>query len=221
MNELSLIQKAREELISLGYKSSDIYSEYKYKDRYRMDIVVFFEETPYLVVEVKNIESFSNDLDYKFAPAVRQAQSYANNLKAPFFSVYSGKEFYWFTTDSIGRPELINELKAPISNNYIKTNEEVKKSLIDFRNYASHILRFWTTEQLLILFYVQILDEMGYHSPKRDFLNGTSDDFDLLYPYDNTSFNERENLQEVFYKLERIKYTDLNAEELLLILDDL
>jgi len=220
MNESNLTQRARQKLIDLGYKSSDIYSEYPYKDRYRMDIVVFYEETPYVVIEVKNIEAFSNNMDYKFDPTVRQAQTYANNIKAPFFSVFDGKEFYWFTTDSDGRPKLINELIAPLSNNNIKTNEEVKKSLLDFRNYALHSLKFWAPDPLLILVYVQILDEMGYPTLKKDFLNGSSDEFELLYSFDNSSYYEKENLQELFYKLERIKYVDLNPEELLLILDE-
>lgn len=220
MNESSLIHRARQQLINLGYNSSDIYNEYQYRDRYIIDIVVFFDEKPYLVVEIKNIEYSNKHFDYKFDPTVRQAQTFANNINAPFFAVYNGKEFYWFKMDSNGRPQLINELEAPLSNNNILTNEKVTKSLIDFRNYAVHTLRSWSPEQLLILLYVQILDEMGYPSLKNDFLNGTSEDFDLLYPYDNSSNNERENLQEVFYKLERIKYTELNPEELLLILDE-
>lgn len=220
MNETNLIQVARQKLLELGYKNSDIYTEFLFNDRNRIDIVVFSEEKPYLIVEVKTHINFNNNLEYKFDPAVRQAQTYANTLTAPFFSVYNGKEFYWFVTDSNGRPELLRTLKAPSSDNNSKTHNEIKKSLLDLRSYVSHSLRSWTPDQLLILLYVQILDEMGYGSSKKEFLNGKSDDYDLLYPFDYTSYDERENLHEVFYKLERIKYLEVNPEELLLVLDE-
>lgn len=216
----NLLRKARQKLLELGFKSSDIYNEYRFNNRYVSDIVVLHEGNPYLVIELKGNDENITNLDYKFDPAVRQAQAYANILKAPFYSVFNGNDFFWFTTDSNGRPESLEQLYVPISNSF-QSIDEIKKSLLDLRNYASHSLRLWEPDQLLILFYAQILDEIGVHSVKSDFLNGTSDDLDLLYPFDINSYNDRESLQEVFYKLERIKYSDIDPKELLLILDEI
>ena len=79
----------------------------------RIDFAIILNDAIQIIVEIKNKEISSNlkaDL-LRFDPAIRQAQYYAQNVKAKYFIITDGLSYLWFTTDDDGRPVQISAVK--------------------------------------------------------------------------------------------------------------
>jgi hypothetical protein len=109
MNENDLFFMVEKRLIEFGYPKDSIQFEFKTPLGRRADVVVFEDDKPKIVIEIKggNISLPEKDSELKFHPATRQAQAYAKELKASYFAVTNGLVFRWFTTDDDGRPKLL------------------------------------------------------------------------------------------------------------------
>jgi len=109
MNERQLFFRVEQRLIEFGYSKDSIQFEFKTPLGRRADIVIFENDKPKIVVEIKGENALlpEKDTELKYHPATRQAQSYAKELHAPFFVVTNGADFRWFTADEDGRPKLL------------------------------------------------------------------------------------------------------------------
>lgn len=224
MRDTDLTNKARRKLIDFGFSAKDIVAEYSIQDKYRADLVVLWENKPYIVIEVKSI-SFPKDFkaDYvRFDPMVKQAQSFASILEAPFFSVFNGQTFYWFSSNKSGRAELVDIPTVPdYPSNNIKTGKKEVLSLMqELRSFIVHHFGTWSVDDLGVIFYAQILDELGKPDFKANIKSGNIDDTEGDPLIDYKSISEKEALGELFYKISRINLTEVRPDELLLAIDD-
>ena len=145
--EITAIQNVRKYLINLGYPEVQIISNVRVDKKqdtdfsiYRkeLDLVVYNENSAWLVVEVKsNIDFSVKDVtELRYNPYVRQLQSYARALNAPYYLLSNGDNYLWFTTDNSGRPQIVenpilpSDLKSEVSSNKLL----LTKVLREFKN---------------------------------------------------------------------------------------
>lgn len=112
-NAREVLDLIRERLRGLGYDDQLIEFVAVTNDS-SVDLVVYnSEREPWVAVEAKGVE-FSRALTHeqlRFHPSVRRLQASATTLRAPFYALSDGKDFLWFTTDELGRPQLLD---APV-----------------------------------------------------------------------------------------------------------
>ena len=150
--EIEIQKTVIQKLLQLGYDKDDILEEYRVDGRRRADIVVFQNKNPYLLVEVKRADSGfpSANQEIIFHPNIRQAQSLADKLQAPYYLVTNGNDYFWFQTDNSGRPSLLNEPVSPISFTSHKETKEKKLTSIFSQLNAS----FQTHHSSVLIYYV-------------------------------------------------------------------
>src|SRR5260370_5650542 len=116
-------------LVNLGYQKSSITHNILIEgiqDFKAGDLIVYNNDQPYFVVEVRSTVPEKNDPELlKFHPDVRELQSQASALNAPYYLLSDGISFLWFTTDTIGRPKLLSNPVTPISE---RENRSIKYS---------------------------------------------------------------------------------------------
>lgn len=226
MNEIEISQKVRNQLIDIGYNPSDIFAEYLVNNN-RVDIVIKDNGKPFIVIEVKNDEKISNlnEIESRFNPAVRQAQHYANLLKAPYFAVTNGITIKWYTIGHDGRPVIIS---GPVHSGNDPNNSLVfkKEKLISFfhelRNYLAHHIGAWSTYQISLLVYSQILSEKGDTRLKNAVLKNEIEIDPIYNPIFNkeTNFWKKEIIEEVFFRLEKLELTKQTPINLLVAIEE-
>lgn len=103
----------REYFRNLGYIETmfenDVAFSNQYSNMSMVDFIVKQANVPFIVVEVKLAKTFENidNEKLKYDPSVRQVQSYAMRLGAPYYVVTNGDNFLWFDTSEDGRPRKI------------------------------------------------------------------------------------------------------------------
>ncbi|MGA9347441.1 MAG: type I restriction enzyme HsdR N-terminal domain-containing protein [Anaerolineae bacterium] len=117
MRQESVIRElVKSYLVELGYPESGMTLEVRTREGRVADLVVHDQDGPRVVVEVKSGKRFPVDKEpsrLRFDPYVRQVQSYATELGAPYYLVTDGESFLWFTTDDSGRPQLLDSPVPP------------------------------------------------------------------------------------------------------------
>ena len=116
MTEKQIVDQVKRRLVDLGYPLSSIQANVRTGYGRSVDLVVFEAEKPWIVFELKASPHLVLPIkpeDVGFHSTVRQAQSLAQEIGAPYFAVSDGNTISWFSTDTEdGRPQL---LQAPIT----------------------------------------------------------------------------------------------------------
>lgn len=111
-SERQAIEQLRDKLMGLGYPEFSLKMDVKTPYGKIIDLVAYDLDKPKIVFEVKVGKQFSTSLqsiEFRFNPVVRQAQSLSQDIKAPYFAVFTGEEIYWFDLDEKnGHPRLLS-----------------------------------------------------------------------------------------------------------------
>lgn len=111
INETETINQLIQKLIELGYSESDLQANASTNYDRGIDLVAYESSKPKIVFEVKiseNITSLLGSLSeeqIRFNSMIRQVQSLAKDIGAPYFAIYDGNKIYWFGIDESGRPK--------------------------------------------------------------------------------------------------------------------
>lgn len=103
----------REYFRNLGYTETMFESHVAYSNQFsnvsKVDFIVKQANAPFILVEVKLAKTFENidNEKLKYDPSVRQVQTYAMSIGAPYYVVTNGNNFLWFDTSEDGRPRKI------------------------------------------------------------------------------------------------------------------
>jgi len=144
MKEYEEIYKAiRKYFANLGYAETMFESDVAFSNQFsnvtKVDFIVKQANAPFIVVEAKLAKTFDNinNEKLKYDPSVRQVQTYAMSLNAPYYVVTNGNSFLWFETDEDGRPCKIDPIRCATMNttnaSFIPLNEAF--------NYCRDLLR--------------------------------------------------------------------------------
>jgi hypothetical protein len=122
----------------LGYPEQNF--EYEFKTSIgQIDLLIRDNNfDPYIVVEIKS--HFSEKMS-PLDSSVRQAHLYSTEIKAPYFVITNGIEFYWFETGLTGRPNQLEpiQFKYDKDKKFIdKENEFALSSIRKLRNISMH-----------------------------------------------------------------------------------
>jgi type I restriction-modification system DNA methylase subunit len=117
----------REYFRNLGYVETMFENDVAFSNQYsnvsKVDFIVKQANAPFIVVELKLAKTFENidNEKLKYDPSVRQVQTYAMSLGAPYYVVTNGNNFLWFDTSEDGRPRKIEPVfyKSGDSNNVL------------------------------------------------------------------------------------------------------
>ena len=130
ISETETINQLIQKLIELGYSESDLQANASTNYDRGIDLVAYESSKPKIVFEVKvssNITSLLESLNEEqiwFNSIIRQVQSLAKEIGAPYFAIYDGNKIYWFGIDESGRPK---KLPNPVL--AYSTNESRDESL--------------------------------------------------------------------------------------------
>jgi predicted type IV restriction endonuclease len=115
MKEHEVVYKdIREYFRNLGYTETMFEGDVAFSNQFsnvsKVDLIVKQANEPFIVVEVKLSKMFENidNEKLKYDPSVRQVQTYAMSLGAPYYVVTNGNVFLWFDTSEDGRPRKID-----------------------------------------------------------------------------------------------------------------
>lgn len=206
-DELSAIKKAKEKLIQEGYSENNIFQEVSIQNKYYADLVIYQDGKPFIVIEVKKKNSLP-DQNFKFDPYVRQAQTYASALKAKYFVITDGDDFFWFTFGDTGRPELLHGPIFPLKENKNEeiTKDEINSKLLEFKTFINRRFEKISSEDFSLFIFAQILSEFGNSDLKESIIKD--------YIKKNNPL-----INEVFYLLEHIMFHTIKNEILLEVID--
>ena len=122
MTEEQNLQELKNTLTNLGYPVFTLKTYVQALYGKRIDLVVYEFDKPKIVFEVKErlklpLDSRGDEL--RFHPSVRQAQSLAQEIGAPYFAVSDGSTILWFDIDrEEGRPRLLERPVLPSTINH-------------------------------------------------------------------------------------------------------
>lgn len=117
ISETEAMKRLIQKLEDLGYSKSDLRAEIQTMYGHRIDLVAYESSKPKIVFEVKTFPDSSMALasldeeQLKYHPSVRQVQSLAKDMDAPYFCVYDGDTLLWFEIDEDGNPK---KLQSPV-----------------------------------------------------------------------------------------------------------
>lgn len=106
----------REYFRNLGYIETMFENDVAFSNQFsnisKIDFIVKQANAPFIAVEVKLAKTFENidNEKLKYDPSVRQVQTYAMSLGAPYYVVTNGNDFLWFDTSEDGRPRKIEPI---------------------------------------------------------------------------------------------------------------
>lgn len=221
-------------LTELGYRPTSMVpnvSVEKMPTANRVDLVVYDNDLPYLLVEVKSHTPKTDDPnELKFHPYVRELQAQAFALSAPYYLLTNGQLFLWFTTDSTGRPKLLATPVLPKDNTKQKPIYESKEAIIhnlrSLQDYFRDRISFQQINKVSALLVIaKLLNERGDNKLKNYLLSENKVSFELT----NFSFLnlldfppvESTYLEKAFEILDRVNLTSIKSINLLRALDDI
>ncbi len=239
MLEKDVAEQVQDYLEKLGYSRHLLSSEMRTNYNERIDLVVYDKGNPYIVVEVKSDQKVFKGKgadSLRFDPFVRQAQSYAASLNAPYYLLTNGTSYFWFETDSSGRPELLKNPVFPPENRYLSEYDVVRifQDLRDFffRNGVSS-----PRDEAAIVIYAKLLYEHGDQRLEEGLINSHGE-YNPSLRSDLISIPLRELLQLSYYAsgsahydrertyysrafelVNRISFREIDAQALLNALD--
>ena len=96
------------------------------------DVVLIADGAVFAVIEVK-VAAQINHADKEsliISPFIRQLQTYAHRLNAPYYIFTNGADYIWFKTDDTGRPMIVEPVKNPrninSSTNFFSFEEAIR-----------------------------------------------------------------------------------------------
>lgn len=143
MKEYEEIYKATwEYFTNLGYAETmferDVAFSNQFSNVAKVDFIVKQANSPFIVVEAKLAKTFEkvDNEKLKYDPSVRQVQTYAMSINAPYYVVTNGNSYLWFETDEDGRPCRIDPIHCTVN-----TTNEIYIPLNEAFNYCRNLLR--------------------------------------------------------------------------------
>jgi len=220
-------------LANLGFSNVSMESEVSTGFDQKADLVIFDEEKPLVVVEFKSAESFpeSNESVLRFHPFVRQLQSYATVLKAPYYLLSNGSSYLWFETDESGRPNLLREPVVPPEKS-AKTVPPVRPDKHDLIKAFRRIKDLFHRRSLFdpsnrdasLLILAKLLSERGDENLRRSLISGEVSRFDPWYVtalnVSTKSLLDPHAFEDAFDILDPINFRDASPQNLLSALDE-
>lgn len=199
-----------------------------------MDLVVYDRETPRIVVDITTSEEIPQKDDsskLRFDPRVRNVQSYATTLKAPFFLLTNGETYLWFRTDDSGRPQIISEPVLPtMSASEVSshlTKDIIVRKLNELRSVLYKSGAKVPAGEIAFIIYAKLLRERGDDRLQTALVASTYDR-EAPYRFDRHSFSQlqlsdyfwedvfsRRYYEHVFWVLDQITFTNAQAQDLL------
>lgn len=234
MREEDINRYVHEYLTGLGYSEPMLKSGVATAHGQRADLVIYEESQPLVVVDFKTTESFpgvEDSTQLRFHPYVRQLQSYATALNAPYYLLTDGESFLWFRTDSNGRPYLLNEPIRPRHDFKIERSSfrppkefifQTLKNLRDllFRKSVSEL-----SNEAGIVILAKLLGEQGDMEMRHSLLNARQDtDQPILISSLNIStktFLKHSSLEEAFWILDHVPLGKANPQDVLNAFDEI
>lgn len=223
MNEFNIINKVHDQLVALGYSPYEIKHEVRLSNGNILDMVIYQDEKPWIVVEIKTSKffpKFSDKYQVKFNAYVRQLQSYAHAINAPFYLLSNGEEYLWFRTDENGRPSIIDHPKK-VSTEKLPSNlsEDLIEDLLKQFNYIT--IEFSYKDRLLLIL-AKILTEKGNNSLLKQIINSLHELTPSRLKYENfpeLELPRGENVIKAFDILKLIPFTEVNPHYIIKALD--
>lgn len=229
-SEINISNQVREYLQTLGYSKAVIASGVRVKFNEVADFVIYNENNPWIVAEIKSEGGFPATAErdqLRFHPYIRELQLYATSLKAPYYLLTNGKEFLWFTTDKSGRPTLLSEPVIPSKHKDIEKVGPAKGTLVQiFRELRDLIFRRSSItygNDAAIIIMAKLLDERGDPSLRETLLGSSDYSNSLVIHALGIPVSEFVNLgyfAEAFSILGRISLSTARAEDLLAAVDE-
>lgn len=153
--------------LNLGYNPESLQFKWQAGNNQILDLVVLDNQNPFIVVEFKNdryLFTIENLNELRFHPFIRQIQSYAISLNAPYFVVTNSEQFMWFKTDESGRPFLLSQPISPQNPKNetanLKNNEsEIINLFINLRDLVSRKRNIDRSSEAATLILAKILSE--------------------------------------------------------------
>ncbi len=232
ISEKDLIRQVENRLVKLGYPRSAISQEMPTRSGRRIDLAVYEQEKCRIVIEVKvesNLSEEINPLELKFNPVVRQAQVHANEMAAPYFMVTNGKTDLWFTTDEVGRPQLLSGPVLPAAGTESKPSKvprevlvRVLQQLMDVGRRGLHDMT-QSADWAAVAIYAKLLHEDGNKSLMNDLLSSRPAYSSLsrllpaeILPQDKLP---KDYFREAFEILSRVSFRDASPIDMLIAFD--
>jgi hypothetical protein len=230
--EKALVEKVERYFTNLGYAKKDIWPSTRTFYGQEVDLVIYDRETPKIAVEIKRNIIFPkmDDVgDLKFHPYVRKTQAFAKRIGAPYYILTDGDTFLSFTTDEMGRPELLRSPIYPSIKNESKFPEISKNLLIrifhELRELFYKQLGAKYIDSIAILIYAQLLSEGGDERLKQLLIKSFRE-YDRLYEFLPSELLNLRNLSdsnfyaEAFDILDRISFKNAMASDILCAIDE-
>jgi SAM-dependent methyltransferase len=229
----SILKQIQGYLNDLGYPLQSMVIDRQIESFGRVDLLVYSEGQPWIVVETKRGEQFPDPKDgdrLRFNPYVRKLQSVANSVNAPYYLLTNGESFLWFTTDTSGRPQRLDSPILPIKKPEPHKSSASKDLLLyTFRTLKDFLYRIgksYRNDEIGAIILAKLLSEKGDDSLLYDLnLQEHKTSYQERTKIWNTTFSireyvEREYLNEVYPIIRDIVLTDANSVDLLSAIDE-
>lgn len=231
MREEDAAEQVQRYLERLGYPKYLFASDVRVGYGEKVDFLLYDRGVPRIAVEIKSRSEFPQTKDatsLRFDPHVRQIQSYATSLNAPYYLLTNGEVFLWFATDKSGRPELLANPVPPtpeLNASNISLSKDVALRLLqELRDYFFRNGSGSAADEAAISIYAKLLAEKGDNRLERALINSDRD-YDGLSQPDLLGIPLQELLHRRYYAgafklLNSISFSDIAPKDILHALDE-
>jgi hypothetical protein len=232
MIEENIQQKVQNYLLELGYALAALKFEVSLELGQHVDLIVFDEEQPFIVIEFRLKDKFisiDDPTQFRFHPHVRQLQSIAISLRAPYFVITDGETFNWFKTDESGRPYLLKEPIRSERNPTIALTSQTNRNDIYsvFVNLKDLLYRksiIDRSDEAATLILAKLLSERG-NQQLREILLSDTESNEQVIPINTLNIKTKTLLnhrvvKDAFWILDRITLTKTTPIDVLNAIDE-
>lgn len=210
-------------LVNLGYPESSIEPHVKTREGRKIDLVVRDQKGPQIVIEVKGGEVFPSSKEPKelrFHPHVRQLQSYATELDASYYLLTDAVSYLWFTTDTSGRPRLLDQPVRPSAASEPEPRHPSRKLVLRALQELKDLSDERGTEPAFVIL-AKVLEEHGDSRLRQALLAAEEKEPIQLPDFTDLprSIPNRDYLRLSFEILDAISLTSLRPKGMLSLLD--
>jgi hypothetical protein len=230
MLETDVLPKVKDYFSSLGYDLDSFRFEVPVESGHRADLTINDGASTLIIVEVKKSSEklpTSDERNLRFDPIVRQLQTYAATLAAPFYVLTNGSDYLWFKTDESGRPSRLSE---PIPahpelgrTGRIGSNEQVIQIFAYLRDVLFRRSVIEKTDDAAILILAKLLQEYGDDELRNSLLGRRGDaDGPLFIRSLNLSTNtllSSSLAHDALWLLDQVRLREVGAAKVLRALD--
>lgn len=236
--EIAVLQSVKNYLINLGYSEIQIRSNIRIDQSQDtdysiygkvLDLVVYRDNNAWIVIEVKSHLKMVDAKEWKYNPYVRQLQSYARAIHAPYYLLTDGINYFWFSTDLSGRPQFIPNPILPCNSKYEITANKRELTQI-FREFkytlSQNKVSINANYEAATIILAKLLKEIGNDYLEKNLYNIENNLFqddilDLLKLDTQKLFMfDKEVINECFKILNYISFRDLDSRDILTVIDE-